>query len=44
MDTIIDGGAEANVLRFESWQTPAHLRAVREGNDLTVVVKDTATA
>nr|WP_207855820.1 calcium-binding protein [Sulfurisoma sediminicola] len=41
-DTVIDGGGETNVLRFESWRSPADLRAVREGDDLRVIVKGTA--
>jgi len=41
-DTVIDGGSETNILRFESWQAATDLRAVRDGTDLKLLVKGTA--
>jgi Ca2+-binding RTX toxin-like protein len=41
-DTVIDGGSETNILRFESWQAATDLRAVRDGADLKLLVKGTA--
>ncbi len=41
-DTVIDGGVQTNVLRFESWQSADNLRAVREGDDLVLRVNGTA--
>jgi Ca2+-binding RTX toxin-like protein len=41
-DTVIDGGGETNILRFESWQAATDLRAVRDGADLKLLVKGTA--
>jgi Ca2+-binding RTX toxin-like protein len=41
-DTVIDGGAETNTLRFESWQTERDIRTARAGDDLQLIVKGTA--
>jgi Ca2+-binding RTX toxin-like protein len=41
-DTVIDGGAEANTLRFESWQTARDIHTARQGDDFQLIVKGTA--
>ena len=43
-DTVVDGGAGTNILRFESWQSPDNLRAARHGADLKLLVRRSADA